>query len=162
MSRKSNNKNNNNNLVFTPVKEIDSSKKKPGDVMAEYFTLLKTQMDWMRANFMSVIVGLIFTIILYGFYPGIYFIIHDHLTINDHNFIGIAGVWTIFLIGVTTGRQSPNWDGWDYVAQPVVLLFNMYWWLICILVGIGLETVSELVLDSFRIEKQFPLFRSQK
>ena len=82
-----------------------------------------------------------------------YLFIYSNTSIHRQ---GIAGGWGIFLVGVTAGRLTPDWRGWDYVAQPVVLLFRMYWWLICIAAGVGLEVLSEIVLDRYREPKQFP------
>lgn len=63
---------------------------------------------------------------------------------------------------MVTMRLTRDWSLWDFMIAPLTAVFKFYWWLFGILGAVLLtvvgEAVAELLLDTYRTDKQYPLF----
>lgn len=79
---------------------------------------------------------------------------------------------TCLVIGFFIGRNTIAWEGWDVIAKPLQWLWSftsfvasIYLWLIGGFLAIATSTMgemlSEVILDRYRVDKQYPLWHNR-
>lgn len=64
-----------------------------------------------------------------------------------------------FIAGIALGRRTAEWQYWKFITQPVIVFGQATLWFYGILGSVLLtalgESIAELILDGYRIEKQY-------